>query len=80
MYQAMEAPSVDGLPDAIEYGDRTSAEFVISGPLGDCPGTGRRFPDLATALLWAESHYPRARLVHDREDAPRWAILVKPRV
>ena len=83
-----QIPRHDCMPFVVDYSTRGPNDFVVSGPLGDAVGPGRRFPSLSAALKWAQGKYgDRARLVPelaklsgelmDTYPLARWAILVK---
>lgn len=66
-------------PREVEYDLRPIDSFVISGPIYPARGPGRTFFTPEHALKWAETLHPgRVQLlVPPREDATRWAILVR---
>lgn len=71
---------VDGLPIVGHYTTRDSRDVVLSGPvLGKGKGPGREFTSAQAALEWARGKYgeDRVSLHNYREEAPRWAVLVK---
>lgn len=81
-----QPPSVDSSVPEVEestrvYQDSPPQSFVISGPLGNFPGPGRRFPSVRDAQAWVVEYYGGfiAR-IYEAEPGGRWAFRVKPRV
>jgi hypothetical protein len=63
------------------YSDRGPLDFVLSGPVANYRGRGRRFPNIGAAMAWAKDKFPNCtvRPIPEalEEDAIRWALLVK---
>jgi hypothetical protein len=85
-----EIPQIDYMPWRVDYSDRGPEDYVLSGPLGNWPGHGRRFPTLSAALQWAQEKFgeSQVKLLNRSTDAlidagisnpTRWAIRVRPR-
>lgn len=71
-------PTIDRLPDVIDYSTRGPNDFMISGPLGAGRGNGRHFGHLRDAYLWAVGRYGKQRVgVLPQESEFRWAFLIK---
>ena len=74
---SMSEDEVARLP--IEYSIRAADDFVISGPLGDGGGPGRRFSTIAAAMIWATRKYGGKRIkqrIAEAESGGRWAFLI----
>jgi hypothetical protein len=73
-----EIPSIDKLPDVVDYSTRAPGDFVLSGPLGEGKGVGRHFDTLEEAAQWAVSKYGKNRVgVLQEQGEFRWALLIK---
>lgn len=73
-------PGVDGVPldDSYARHLRGVRDVILSGPVGDALGTGRRFATKEEALYWAVDKYGEDRVkLLDYEGASRWAVLIK---
>lgn len=73
-----EIPTVDGLPDVVDYSTRGPNDFVLSGPVAEGRGHGRHFDTLGDAYKWAVDKYGKARVgVLPQQGEFRWALLIK---
>lgn len=76
-----ERPTIDRMPRVVEYSSRGPGDFVVSGPLYPFLGRGRTFIKVAHAVKWAQRKYGahRVEVLKEslKEDAVRWAILVR---
>lgn len=73
-----EIPTIDRLPDVVDYSTRGPNDFVVSGPMGAGRGQGRYFESERNAYIWAISKYGRQRVVRiPQESEFRWALLIK---
>lgn len=72
-------PTIDALPEHVDYSTRAPGDFVISGPLGAGRGQGRHFNSTLAAQNWAVAKYGRNRVKRiDGESSEfRWAFLIK---
>jgi hypothetical protein len=64
---------------AFVYPDRHPDDWVISGPLGNAGGPGRRFSGWGAAERWAREFYG-ARFkgrIQEAVEGTRWAFLIK---
>jgi hypothetical protein len=71
-------PTIDRLPDVVDYSTRGPNDFMLSGPLGAGRGTGRKFGSVGSAYKWAVEKYgvKRVQMV-EQESEYRWALLIK---
>lgn len=76
---APQIPTIDVLPEYVDYSARGPGDFVISGPLGAGKGPGRHFNTALAAQNWAVSKYGRNRVkrVEGEGSEFRWAFLIK---
>lgn len=79
-----EIPSHDCMPFTTDYSSRGPNDFVLSGPLRDAVGRGRRFDTISDALRWAQEKYGASNvdLLRRIKDVPeelltRWYLLVR---
>lgn len=77
-------PTHDMDDDAVEntqfeYSDRPPGSWVVSGPLRDTPGPGRRFAFWRQAEVWAREKYGDKfiRRVVELEGTGRWGMLIR---
>lgn len=71
-------PTIDELPNVVDYSTRGPNDFVVSGPMGAGRGPGRHFESERNAYIWATSKYGRQRVVRiPQESEFRWALLIK---
>lgn len=71
-------PTIDELPELVDYSTRGPNDFVLGGPLGEGRGAGRHFPSLARAYRWAVEKYGKARVqIPNQESEFRWALLIR---
>lgn len=67
----------------VDYNDRDSSDYVISGPLGEAVGPGRRFETWAEAEDWVSTKFGERNKGRPRgmsEESARWAFVIRRRV
>src|SRR5690349_24015591 len=70
-------PTIDRLPDVVDYSTRGPNDFVLSGPLGAGRGNGRHFETLKAACIWATKKYGKDRVgVLPQQGEFRWGLLI----
>lgn len=74
-----EIPTIDKLPDVVDYSTRGPNDFVVSGPYNHTiGGQGRRFASLSSAFQWAVGKYGQKRVINIPQESDfRWALLIK---
>lgn len=70
-------PTIDALPEHIEYDDRGPNDWIVSGPCEDNIGNGRYFATELEAFQWACSKWGRNRVRRVDVGPGRWGVLVK---
>ncbi len=72
-------PTIDHLPELVNYSARGPGDFVISGPLGAGRGNGRHFGSINAAIAWANGKYgaKRVKRIDGEGSEFRWALLIK---
>jgi len=72
-------PTIDLLPELVDYSTRGPGDFIISGPLGAGRGTGRHFNTVLAAQNWAVLKYGRNRVkrIEGEGSEYRWGFLIK---
>lgn len=73
-----QTPTIDLLPNCVDYSPRGPGDFVMSGPMGAGRGPGRYFDNRQDALNWCRLKYGYHRVfMVDGESEFRWAYLIK---
>jgi hypothetical protein len=72
-----QVPSIDRLPTVVDYSSRGPDDFVISGPVGDARGQGRKFDSHRAAHAWANAKWGASRVNIIDAGMLRWAVLIK---
>jgi hypothetical protein len=72
-----EIPTIDGQPRNVDYSVVPDNSFLLSGPIGNAPGKGRRFEFMDDAMEWATAKYGAGviKLISQDGDT-RWIIRV----
>lgn len=82
---AYQPPTIDSSEEEVEqstytYPDDPPGSFIISGPMGNYPGPGRRFNSHAEAEQWVVEFYGGfIKRIRQAEDGSRWAYRVRPK-
>ncbi len=74
---APEIPTIDALPEVVDYSVRAPGDWVLSGPLGEARYQGRRFATEIDAYRWACAKYGRDRVRRMRALEFRWMLLIR---
>lgn len=64
----------------VDYNDRNPGDFVISGPLGEAVGPGRRFETWDEAEDWVSTKFGKRSKGRPRnmpEESARWAFVIR---
>ena len=73
-------PTIDGIPEVVDYSVREPGSWVVSGPILGCEelssGLGRVFLDEAAAYRWACWRYGADRVKPHEGGIGRWAVLI----
>ncbi len=71
-------PTIDGIPEVVEYAFRRPGDWVVSGPLASWGnGRGRVFVDEESAFRWACWKYGKERVSRHFAGEGRWGFVIR---